>query len=262
MTDKKREVVIDAAVRLTGLADRFSRAAQSMTRMVARLATEDDATKVVTSIAKYVNSGMPEAEAVADVAAVLEGAQSPDWQQKRAKARQKSQQNRLEWQLSRGAVNEHDRPSFGGVVPEAAREIVLEAARHKRDLIAAAVAACEQRSDSAEILASLGRFLAGEDFACHLESALRSAGLSVEAGNVVPFIPQRRLSMTPARERLLRLALAMPEAGVTVIAKSIVWICPGLEKDGRPIDDPGQGRVAGQHPRFCQRPGAVGECPT
>jgi hypothetical protein len=41
--------------------------------------------------------------------------------------------------------------------------------------------------------------------------------------------------MTPARERLLRIVLAMPEAGVTVIAKSIGWICPGLEQAGRPM---------------------------
>jgi hypothetical protein len=71
---------------------------------------------------------------------------------------------------------------------------VLNAARNKRDLLAAAIAACEQRSDSAAILASLGRFLTGEDRACHLEVALQHAGLSVEAGNVVPFIPQRRQS--------------------------------------------------------------------
>jgi hypothetical protein len=35
--------------------------------------------------------------------------------------------------------------------------------------------------------------------------------------------------MTPARERLVRLALAMPEEAVEVIAKTSVWICPGLE---------------------------------
>jgi hypothetical protein len=34
--------------------------------------------------------------------------------------------------------------------------------------------------------------------------------------------------MTPARERLLRLALAMPEEAVVPVAKYIVWICPGL----------------------------------
>jgi hypothetical protein len=40
--------------------------------------------------------------------------------------------------------------------------------------------------------------------------------------------------MTPARERLLRLALAMPEEGVATIVKSIVWICPGLANANRP----------------------------
>jgi hypothetical protein len=34
--------------------------------------------------------------------------------------------------------------------------------------------------------------------------------------------------MTPAREKLLRLALAMPEEGLDVIAQTITWICPGL----------------------------------
>ena len=40
--------------------------------------------------------------------------------------------------------------------------------------------------------------------------------------------------MTPAREKLLRLVLAMPEAGVETIAKSILWICPGLANSQLP----------------------------
>jgi hypothetical protein len=120
-TEAQTAAVVTAATTLAALSDRMSRAAASLARMVSRLVIEDDATKVGTSIAKYVNSGMPEANAVADVAAVLEGAQSPEWQAKRAKQRHKSQQRRLEWQLDRGGVNEHDRPSFGGVMPEAVR---------------------------------------------------------------------------------------------------------------------------------------------
>lgn len=193
-TEAQAAAVVTAATTLAALSDRMSRAASSLARMVSRLVIEDDATKVGTSIAKYVNSGMPEADAVADVAAVLEGAQSPEWQEKRAKARQKSQQRRLEWQLSCRGVNEQDQASFGGVAPEALRGIVLESARNKRDLLAAAIAACEQRSDSGEILGELGRMLTGEGSAWHLEQALQRAGLSVEAGNVVPFIPQRRRS--------------------------------------------------------------------
>jgi hypothetical protein len=120
-TEAQRVAVVTAATTLAALSDRMSRAASSLARMVSRLAIEDDATKVGTSIAKYVNSGMPEADAVADVAAVLEGAQSPEWQQKRAKTRQRSQAHRLEWQLDGGGVNERDRPSFRGVMPEAVR---------------------------------------------------------------------------------------------------------------------------------------------
>jgi hypothetical protein len=193
-TEAQRSAVVTAAATLAALSDRMSRAAASLARMVSRLVIEDDATKLVTSIAKYVNSGMPEADAVADVAAVLEGAQSPEWREKRAKARQRSQAQRLAWQLSLGAVNEHDRPTFGGGSPEAARGIVIDTACQRRDVLAAAIAACEQRSDSGEILAELGRMLTGEGSAWHLEQALQRAGLSVEAGNVVPFIPQRRRS--------------------------------------------------------------------
>lgn len=41
--------------------------------------------------------------------------------------------------------------------------------------------------------------------------------------------------MTPEREKLLRLALDMPEEAVSVTARSIVWICPGLADATRPI---------------------------
>jgi hypothetical protein len=58
----------------------------------------------------------------------------------------------------------------------------------------AAIAACEQRKDSDEIMTLLAQHLAGRDHIGALESALHHAGLSVEAGNVVPFIPQRRRS--------------------------------------------------------------------
>jgi hypothetical protein len=40
--------------------------------------------------------------------------------------------------------------------------------------------------------------------------------------------------MTPTREKLLRLALAMPEPGVETITKSILWICPGLANPNLP----------------------------
>jgi hypothetical protein len=40
--------------------------------------------------------------------------------------------------------------------------------------------------------------------------------------------------MIPARERLLRLALAMPEAGVPSICRIIAWICPGIDNPAKP----------------------------
>jgi hypothetical protein len=39
--------------------------------------------------------------------------------------------------------------------------------------------------------------------------------------------------MTP-REKLLRLALAMPEAGVPAICRVIAWICPGIDNPAKP----------------------------
>jgi hypothetical protein len=39
--------------------------------------------------------------------------------------------------------------------------------------------------------------------------------------------------MSP-REKLLRLALAMPEAGVPAICRVIAWICPGIDDPAKP----------------------------
>jgi hypothetical protein len=185
--DKRAAAVAEAIAALAVLSDRMGRAAQSLTNMVVRLATEYYATKVVTSIAKYVNSGMPEAEAVADVAAVIEGAQSPEWQERRAKMRRQGQQQKLSWQLSSGRFGE-------AVLPEWSRSTVLAVSCQRRDVIAAAIAACEQRDDSKEILEGLAQHLAGHDSIHALETKLRTAGLSVEGHNVVPFVPQRRRS--------------------------------------------------------------------
>jgi hypothetical protein len=182
-TEAQRSAEAAAVSTLAALSDRLSRAAQSLTRMVMRMATEDDATKVVTSIVKYVNSGMPEAEAVADVAAVLEGAQSPEWRERRAKMRKRSQQQKLEWQLSTGRFKDAAIPNWG-------RATVLDIARLRRDVMAAAIAACEQREDSQEILEALAQHLAGRDSINSLEVTLRGAGLSVEGSNVVPLIPR------------------------------------------------------------------------
>jgi hypothetical protein len=179
---QRSEAATSAIAALAALSDRMNYAARALTRMVTRLATEDDATKMVTS-----NSGLPEADAVADVASMVEGAQSPEWQAKRAKARKKSQQQRLEWQLSSGRFAE-------AVLPEWGLSTVLAAACKRRDVIAAAIAACEQRDDSKEILEGLARHLAGHDSICELERCLNKASLTVEGANVVPFIPQRRRS--------------------------------------------------------------------
>jgi hypothetical protein len=71
---------------------------------------------------------------------------------------------------------------------------VLDVARQRRDVIAAAIAACEQRDDSKDILEGLAQHLAGHDSIHVLENKPKAAGLSVEGSNVVPFIPQRKLS--------------------------------------------------------------------
>jgi hypothetical protein len=178
------DATVTAASTLAALSDRMSQAAQSLARMVARLATEGDPTKVVTSIAKYVNAGLPEAEAVADVAAVIEGGQSAEWRERRAKMRKRSQQQKLAWQLSCGRFHDADLPDWS-------RSIILDAARERRDVMAAAIAACEQREDSEKILAALSRHLVGRDSSSELQSALRREGLSVQGSNVVPLIPSR-----------------------------------------------------------------------
>jgi hypothetical protein len=40
--------------------------------------------------------------------------------------------------------------------------------------------------------------------------------------------------MTP-REKLLRLVLAMPEAAIPTICRSIGWICPGIDDPTKPM---------------------------
>jgi hypothetical protein len=76
----QRDAEKSAAAALAALSDRMNRAAQSLTRMVARLATEDGPAMSI-SFVKYVNAGMPEAENVADIAAMLDGAQPPEEQE-------------------------------------------------------------------------------------------------------------------------------------------------------------------------------------
>jgi hypothetical protein len=39
--------------------------------------------------------------------------------------------------------------------------------------------------------------------------------------------------MSP-REKLLRLAMAMPEAAIPTICRSIGWICPGIDDPAKP----------------------------
>jgi hypothetical protein len=68
--------------------------------------------------------------------------------------RKRGQQQKLEWQLSSGRFGE-------AVLPEWSRATVLDVARERRDVIAAAIAACEQRDDSKDILEGLALHLAG-----------------------------------------------------------------------------------------------------
>jgi hypothetical protein len=90
-----REVAQQAAEILAERAERFMRAAQSLTHMVMRLSTVDDPVKVVISIAKYQQSALPEPEALTEIVGMLEATKSPEWRKKKSKQRLAGWRERL-----------------------------------------------------------------------------------------------------------------------------------------------------------------------
>jgi hypothetical protein len=184
MTDS-REAARQAAEALAAQADRFMRAAQVLTRMVMRLSALDDPVKLVTSIAKYQHAALPEPDFVSDVAAMLEGAKSPEWREARAKQRQAAVRHKLEWQLSSAEQPVTDLPDWG-------RSMVLRIAREKCDILSAAVAAIERGRDDGNILHHLTNYMMGKYGVSSIRDALDEAGVAPGQSNVVPLIPQRR----------------------------------------------------------------------
>jgi hypothetical protein len=175
----QHEAARQAAEALAAQADRFMRAAQVLTRMVMRLSALDDPVKLVTSIAKYQHSALPEPDFVSDVAAMLEGAKSPEWREARAKQRQAAVRHKLEWQLSSAEQPVTDLPDWG-------RSMVLRIAREKCDILSAAVAAIERgRDGDGEILHHLTNYMAGRYGVFSLRHALEKAGMAPGQSNVI-----------------------------------------------------------------------------
>jgi len=184
-----RQVGQQAAELLAQMADRYMRAAQSLTHMVMRLSILDDPTKVSTSIAKYQQSALPEPEALTDILEMLEETKSPEWREKRAKQRLAGWREKMRLRLTQ-KLNHYGKWASQPPPEDWSRDVVLACARKERDAISAAIAVCEQREDSDEVLDALQSHLAGERGVYFLESRLEAIGLSVEESNVVPLIPR------------------------------------------------------------------------
>jgi hypothetical protein len=188
-TPTPREVGQQAAGLLAQMADRYMRAAQSLTHMVMRLSTLKDSTKISTSIAKYQQSALPEPEALTDILEMLEGTKSPEWRDKRAKQRLMGWREHLRHRLTQN-LSHYGKWASQPPPEDWSRDVVLACARKERDAISAAIAVCEQRKDSDEALEALQAHLAGEHGVYFLESRLEALGLSVEESNVVPLVPR------------------------------------------------------------------------
>jgi hypothetical protein len=136
-------------------------------------------------MAKYCQSARPGSDAVAEIAATLEGSKPAEWQEMRAKQRGAALRHRLKWQLSSAEQPIDDLPEWG-------REIVLRIAREKCDVLSAAVLAIESGRDSdGEILRHMTNYMAGRYGVDSLRMALEAAGMAPGQSNVVPFSVHR-----------------------------------------------------------------------
>jgi hypothetical protein len=134
---------------------------------------------------KYMQSELPDSEMVADALTVLEGTQPPEWQANRAKQRHNALREKVRTRLGYG----HD----SGPIPQWEWNAILSAAKQRRDVLAAAIASCEQDCDGKEQIATeLGNYLKGEHSITWIETVMNRLGLAVEGAKIIPLAPRRR----------------------------------------------------------------------
>jgi hypothetical protein len=188
MTDTQapRDAIAEAAAKLSVQADRLMRAAQALTRTALRLATTDQPTKVLQALAKYRQAGLPEPDLAAEVAAMIEGTQSPEWRDARSRRHRANDRYRLERDLSGAELPVECLPTQG--LPGWAPEIVLRIAREKCEVLGAAADAIERGQDGrGEIIHALARYMSGQYGIDALRYSLKRAGIEPGQGNVVAF---------------------------------------------------------------------------
>jgi hypothetical protein len=174
-------IIQQAAEKLSAQADRYMKAAHSLTKTALRLATIDEPTKVLQALAKYRQASLPEPELMAEIEEMIEGTQSPEWREAAEKRRKRA----LHYRLQRDG-NESE------ALPDLPPEMVLRVARERSDVLGAAVDAIERRGDhDGEIQRMLSLYISGRLGLAAVEGALSAAGISPGQSNVVSF-PVRR----------------------------------------------------------------------
>ena len=139
---------------------------------------------VTAALESYIVADLPEADAALEIMERLEGTQSPEWRARRLEQRKKSAQRKLQWRFDCGRD--------AGPAPEWVYDAVLASARERRDVIAAAVACCEQRQGGDRLTATLGEYLKGDRPISCVRDLMESLGLGIEGAKVIPFVPHRR----------------------------------------------------------------------
>ena len=175
----EQEARCEATEALAAQADRFTRAAQVLMRMVIRLSTLDDPAKLFPSIVKYQHSALPEPEVVEDVATMLEGTKSAEW---RRQGPSSGKPRCVEgWRASLPATEQPitDLPDWGAAM-------LVRMAREKCDLLRSAADAIERGQDVDDILHHLTNYMSGRYGIWALQHALKSASVAVGQSNVVP----------------------------------------------------------------------------
>lgn len=180
-----QKAIMEAIEGLRDLAEQHDRAVRSLLTIIFRLMSPDRPMQATVYMMRYAKSEAPDAEAVAAICSALEASLPAGWQERRAKATYSIKKNKEIERCERGQ-------EVDGLTSWA-WDAVMASARKRRDVIAAAVAVCEQRGDEVkEIATALGEYLKGEHGIHHVEWTMNKYGLSVEGAKIIPLLPRGR----------------------------------------------------------------------
>lgn len=180
-----QDAIVEAVTGLRDLAQQHADASRFMLDMVFRLLSPDRPMRATIYLTRYVEAGKPSADAVADIIRTLEASLPAEWQERRAKAHhaivRNKQARKCGWGREAAGIRPHN---WDGV---------MFAARKRRDVLGAAIAACEGGGDAQDKIAeTLAEYLEGKQGIHHVEECLQRHGLAVDGAKVVPFVPKRR----------------------------------------------------------------------